>query len=1702
MLAQAIVCSVLLESRRSKYDERAFKRRNGWYKMAELDDRGDPGAALLQQSFDLLEYLSAVAREIGPKPVRDVRSHPFVILPAEVPSHPAVALGTSPTRTSSIEVARVVSPPNVQIPNSLRELLHGEADLSDPSLTPRLSTQAVEQHVAMETTQLDDENPDFKADRERSAREEIQTRFSDWLDQEWTPWATEHAPTVEARKLYTRLYDLRLRAEADEATHEVVLGHLLLSYGQGSERAVAPLLTCNATVEIDSQDASVRVVPEQALQLELDSFEGLDLAGMDALVAMRGTLRDNPPDPWTPNERLKVRQRLISPLGLDAALVETQGLPTPSTVPLLNDGWVLMLRRRPLRQERFYDELAHKIRDENFLPEALASVVTDSDSVDRAILALGQDIRSDDGTADRLLMPLPTNAEQERIARQLANSRGVTVQGPPGTGKSHTIVNLISHLVAQGKRVLVTAEKEQALSVLRDKIPEELRDLSVAVLGSTPAAMEDLRGAVQSMQDSLSAISIHSEERRISELNSSIDELRDAIARTDVALVEALRTEQQEFPLPTGSARAPDVAKWLAVERHLDCIPDSIDRDAHFPLTTDEYAEFISLAKRVSADDAKACMQNTPDHSTLIGTEDLQKQYETRDRLHVRVTELEDAGLRLEAVEQLDRSHLNSLADELRSNAAWLGGNSGDWETRLARLTLENPPAATWVSEHNQRVRVDIADARLLANDIAGHHVVIPDGNPVTQLATVNEWQRRLSQGKKVSTFSSKGLKELSKLVEVDGHPVSTLRHVELVERKIRLTTAARGAHTLASQAYTPAELSVPALDDTFLFSMERLAERVDEVHRWWTTSYPNLTSRLKVLFSDNDPAATAEGLNHCASRLYDAAARLEERELQQWFTDLTTWLRDRQVSPNASPLWDDLISALRLESVSKWGEARREALRLAQTRIDALRMTELREQLAKGGAPTWARQIMENEGSADIACATEIVLNVWERAKARSWIQSLHAHANIDLLMERSHSDTVRLRSEVLEVASRSARVELKRNMKDKERRSLETWMTAVKKVGKGTGKNAPRFQAAAREALPGAMGAVPVWIMPMYRVLENFDPRVSQMFDVVIVDESSQCDLLSLGVLALGKKSVVVGDDRQTTPSRVGIRVDRIAALQDQHLKHIPEAKLLTVDESLYSISGRAFPSTIALKEHFRCVPEIIEFSNRYYNGAIQPLREVGVPEIGDPVKVVTLKDAVSVDTGKGRVNRDEAAAIADQITRCVSDSNYDDLTFGVVTMMSGPQAQVIQDEIRERIGDAEFERRRLRVGNPPLFQGDERNVIFISMVAHENSFAATKLQYMQWANVAASRAQDQLWIFHSMDPSTLHHEDQRRAMIEYGQGHGRRQASKDLYSLTDSKFERDVLKQLLDRNYDVEPQHRVGSYKIDFVVRLGPGQRLAIECDGDAFHGPDKWDEDVRRQRVLERLGWTFWRIRASLYYLDPESAMAPLWDRLEELRERTAGIAERLKIELPSDLRLSTSPDQSRLEPERATIEALATETVRRAAIEDADESTDEAAPDENNQSDSWRQNPVSELGTTTHPVDRQNTLDRAAGKQLESSLEPDTTMDPIATHVNTSQQVATESNWNEWPDIGRAWSQGTEYKLSANGDIQPRAGGTPLAAVIGASKAAQIRVTMREARKSGGRFKVDSGGTMVTMIDHEIIFVMTVTRENWFPTHWD
>ena len=91
------------------------------------------------------------------------------------------------------------------------------------------------------------------------------------------------------------------------------------------------------------------------------------------------------------------------------------------------------------------------------------------------------------------------------------------------------------------------------------------------------------------------------------------------------------------------------------------------------------------------------------------------------------------------------------------------------------------------------------------------------------------------------------------------------------------------------------------------------------------------------------------------------------------------------------------------------------------------------------------------------------------------------------------------------------------------------------------------------------------------------------------------------------------------------------------------------------------------------------------------------------------------------------------------------------------------------------------------------------------------------------------------------------------------------------------------------------------------------LAVECDGDYWHGPDAYQRDMARQRELERCGWTFARVLESDFIRDPTTAMAPVWERLEELEIHPSGWRPPSAIEEPLP-RTGRTPAPS---PARAT-----------------------------------------------------------------------------------------------------------------------------------------------------------------------------------------
>ena len=170
---------------------------------------------------------------------------------------------------------------------------------------------------------------------------------------------------------------------------------------------------------------------------------------------------------------------------------------------------------------------------------------------------------------------------------------------------------------------------------------------------------------------------------------------------------------------------------------------------------------------------------------------------------------------------------------------------------------------------------------------------------------------------------------------------------------------------------------------------------------------------------------------------------------------------------------------------------------------------------------------------------------------------------------------------------------------------------------------------------------------------------------------------------------------------------------------------------------------------------MPEIIEFSNKLFYApdgkGLYPLKQYSEKRL-EPLQTKFCPNGYTEGTGAKIINEPEAKEIVETIAMLIEDEQYfylDDKgvkkpkTFGIITLQGNQQAAIIENLLLKRIGESEFHKRKIVCGNSSAFQGDERDIIFLSLItAHNHNRAAlTRPEYERSFNVAVSRAKEQI-------------------------------------------------------------------------------------------------------------------------------------------------------------------------------------------------------------------------------------------------------------------------------------------------------------------------------------------------------------------------
>ncbi|MFG2058587.1 AAA domain-containing protein [Micromonospora sp. NPDC048930] len=1407
---------------------------------------------ILDRATSLVDYLMAVRAQME-KPARTV-PQADAFWQHQLPVHVDCQVGVSADDGSWLRIGLPPAPKQLRAP----------AEFS-PYLAGPLSYES---------------EPRLAGDEETV--EHLRTRFEQWRERDWRPWAEQARRTEAVRKLHRSLFDLMHRVDMNAASQELVWGHGVLSTDVGANRVQYPLVVTPVAIEFDADRSMIRVVPQGAGRLQTDPLTGLDERYLSQLLALAGSGGQLDLDVWDDFTRLEFLERALRRLGLDPT-VRAADAPAPAG-PYVHDTGVLFVRPRQRMLRRFLEELrARLLSGDTASIGALAAILAHEPS--RLEMPQDQPARWAP-LGERLLMPLPTNEAQESIARRLAQHRNVAVQGPPGTGKTHTIRNLICHLMAHGKRVLVVAQKEDPLRVLRDGLPQEIQSLCLAVLGRSTDQLVQLQLAARELSDRGATLDKRSEQQRVDRLRHQLEEAERDLGQALGALRTLAENESAQYEIDGIRLSPSDVGGWLRdrAERYGD-IPDEIPPDLDAPLTVEEFTDLLDIARRTVRQDRTQALRHLPTAAALPTASAVLAARRELAATRAELDRLVADGVVLPEVRAFGRPALDELAGHLREALTLLTAREGAWTDALAKLLQADPNWQAIWEDHVAACQRALAELATATRAVAGHRVTVPDGHlaePRRLLAQLGELRQRFATGKGVSKLFQGTLAKLAADCHIDGEILRTTEDVDIVVAYVNRLRLRQELATRWTEWRNLLNLPQEPGDQPELWTGRLLTDAATALD-WDRRRWPTLHATVRRLVPRAEHAVDVRRLTALTDLVARCAAVFTHDRLAAEERELGVVLQVGMSTSDASELWRLLDQSRQQADLPGWDGILDEVRRLAGLRPDAQRFTQLIERL-RPAAPAWTAQIDEGTATA-IAGTGGDCLHRWQWRRTQTWFDTVVGSIDPLALGRRVEQTRDRIRRLTQELVVASSWLEVSKALDDRRRAALADWTTALRKIGKGTGKNAAQWQAHAQRAMSAAVDAVPVWVMSVDRAIEQFAGGAH--FDVVIVDEASQADMFSLPILSLAERAVVVGDDQQIGPQLVG--VGTISGLINSHLVDVPSAEHFDQESSLYDHAVRRSPERILLTEHFRSVPAIIRFSSEtYYGGEIEPLRTDRPAGIGDPVNAVHVREGIRQDLpAYGNVNVAEAEALVARVAAIVADPAYEGRSIGVVSLLStSGQALYLLTRLLEEIGEEEMGRRRLRVGDSYTFQGDERDIVLVSMVVephHRPVSPFTKRDHHRRVNVAASRARDQLWVFHSVQPADLREDDARGLLLTYCQNvTAVDEAYDNLEKRCDSDFEREVLRRILRRGYRPLPQFRIGGYRIDFVLPAPDGRRLAIECDGDAYHGPDQWESDMRRQAVLERVGnCVFVRIRGSVFSRDPEAALEPLWQRIDEL-----------------------------------------------------------------------------------------------------------------------------------------------------------------------------------------------------------------------------
>jgi len=1089
---------------------------------------------------------------------------------------------------------------------------------------------------------------------------------------------------------------------------------------------------------------------------------------------------------------------------------------------------------------------------------------------------------------DKLIVdsPIALNEEQKQVllALQKDDCKIAILEGPPGTGKSHTITAIVCKALLEGQSVLVLSDKEEALDVVQDKITDTLstirhdknfqnpilrlgkssRGLSKVIEGQALEKVREHMRAYRSRQSDFEAAESEAKSEAADSLNTTIEvgshiELTDVnnilISEQKSADIDWVRDVDDDFIEAFKSLHASVVA--LSSSSVLYLVPFTAVLD------TDKIKRITELAETYAT--TRTSLNN--DMATFINGYKTQSS-EAQNNLREQVALIE------------------SNLDEALKFVKETGYNG------LKQLSLSSTISEIYnIKDRFNKAREVVNAVKLFAPNVLNYSQILDqlikcDVPLATQVEAMTEYTTQLqSLRSRLLGFSGKK----SSIETLTRQLKTKLPYLNLTSPEKHLQEFTGLLDTLNFLAGKITQLGLT--DDAWKDVFELLLAQASDVDSF---------STILDVFSAPYESTYVSGYKLSQLKdLKNAVAAYENARQLQEALHANEQLLSLVKLDVSSILAKPKEAVDKLQKLSSDVEELQTALQ-HRDKVDTFvaRYDEVAEALNISGGADSIGAIDPRFTQMDEQQLTDYLNNKVETKKLSDKFKVLAADTFSDSSQQLYNLNAAKmaniLDTRIIDYVDNHAA----------DIRTLKSMLKSKQKFPK---------------VLFGDLKQAFPCILAGIRDYATYIPLEKDLFDLVIIDEASQVSIAqALPALIRGKRILVLGDEKQFSNVKAGnasvltnskYRSNLLTSLKAAvatNAKEYSPVYTARVDEnfnvkkSILDFCRFITNYQTMLKKHFRCYPEIIGYSNKFfYDGNLQCMKARSLP-INEVIKF-TQVDTTGVEDQYRLTNTAEANFILEQFT-ALKNKDYPG-TLGVITPHR-EQATFINNLLNESEISDWLHEHSLKVMTFDTCQGEERDYILYSMVAkpdddkhwtifpvsmEESAKAGKELGTReQRLNVGFSRAKETIHFVLSkpvadywgeVKTALLYYENTLNTSTHQIGGTDEKSAMEPLIQ---NYFYQTEFYEKNKENIELVPQFPLGEYlqslnknyshpkyKVDFLLTFGK-QKIVIEYDGFKEHFIDRDEvnesnftsylkaEDVYRQKVLEGYGYKFLRL----------------------------------------------------------------------------------------------------------------------------------------------------------------------------------------------------------------------------------------------------